>query len=245
MDSKLCFEKNAVTRKKPDYSTRYTMGLEIEFIVPNARTEDKFCLSMKGDKDYLILGFDGSGRRTKEFRSPVFLSLNKESCLDALMGFAFQTQTYLKDEFGAVFTPVYHRYNQCCEVKCPTADNGLVCGLHFSLGGLFKNEESAITRRVIDVAKVIKNYINQTDDYSLKVFQERISGHYNMAIPGNGIKGFDQQGNRMEIRIFPSTQVEKLSGFLYYIVTGDSKYLAKQQIISFDDPRNLRNADYR
>lgn len=195
-----------------DSINHYTFGIEIEFFMDEAKSRiyDKKLNDSGVSTGTSILGWDGSGSNTKEFRSPIFISNNPEKGLIHLVKYADSMQNYLKKEYGAKFVPWY---------------NSRPGGIHFSLGGKFLSLTTKEKNTYVDRAKELARLMPRllADDNSLDLYNSR-SFRYPPEIPGNGLR---QNTNRTEFRIFPSVEVIQLYECLMYLVIGKNLPTAK------------------
>lgn len=194
---------------------KYSLGMEIEFWTSQwmskkyAREFDLDDRSWSSKNMYSILGYDGSGKSTKEFRSPVFISDNPEEAFNSLVEFVVEVQKYLVKDFHGKFLPYYYRHPM---------------GIHFSIGGKFFN----LNRELIKRAKIVQpKLVTQLSEEDKTVYlnreNTRYSGHINQYFESlNDFNCFSipirNFGTRAEFRFFPSCDVETLIPYLQFLI---------------------------
>lgn len=198
---------------------RYSVGVEIEFINGSKWFNHKYNkrATTNGTEYYSTLGFDGAGAATKEFRSPVFISDTPEDCLTQMKQYVVEVQEYLLEEFKSKFAPFLSRRP---------------FGIHFSVGGKFKNID--IANELIFRSKIIQPKLRSMVDEKDIILYDKREQHYSGKIPEeykltadyrryfwcNAIR---QDSRRLEFRYLPSCDITTVFPVIDFVVLGISE----------------------
>lgn len=225
-------------------TTEFSVGLELEFFIrhtPSIKhyfqdTIESYGMTVDPEADVYeladildcecgddlydhVLGFDGAGTETPEFRTPVFLSTTIEHSLDGILEFVETVQTDLVHDYKARFRPIYN--------NCPY-------GMHFSIGGKFltKNNAFNIIKNCKDLQPKLPSLV---PDSVLADFEQR-EYHYPGDLSEIDLDDFDLDDipdingirkhpsywevERLELRFFPSCFIYSLEECLRFILMG-------------------------
>ena len=197
------FNPFASQTKFENHPNLYTFGIEVEFY-----STPKYFNSIQQDSYYTVLGTDGAGQPTGEYRSPVFKSNSPRIASSGCIKFTNQVLTYVMDKFPVTFNPMKKKTRglhlmenprwceNCGLYHCGNGDfsgeliekNGekyiqsarkYPLGIHFSLGGKFFSEASYFLDIYGRAEEVQKNLINVVEDKDLYLMREkRYSGSF-------------------------------------------------------------------
>lgn len=201
---------------------KYSVGLEIEFAIPSKRLSNEYAKEFNlnydswcdcNDPDISVLGYDGAGEPTKEFRSPVFISNDPEGSFNSLMEFSVEVQVYLHNEFKSKFVP-YFRWRPY--------------GIHFSVGGKYFDLEKNLIKRCKVLQPKLRSNLSSNYYKSLYSKRERVyPGKFSQYFESlddcyDDLNALRLEEERIELRFFPSCELESLIPYLKFIIMDTS-----------------------
>lgn len=175
----------------------YTFGIEVEFYA----TSKYFMNVVSGSSG--VLGIDGAGKPTGEYRSPVFKSKSSNIAVKGAIRFTNQVMQYVMNTYPCTFTPMKHvirkiklEHPYWCEAcNCYHTDDGTnfygklenikdgetksvvtkkaPLGIHFSLGGKYFSNRDSFLELYERARKVQVNLINVVEDPTNYLERER------------------------------------------------------------------------
>ena len=217
------------------FDDKYTFGLECEFYAE----EDYFDKVWYSDN--AILGIDGAGKPTGEYRSPIFKSTIPRIAVGGGINFTNKVLSAVYKNYNTVFAPVlyYNEKNACDCSSCRRLrqlNGGLSkrfhsFGIHFSLGGKFLSD-GKFSERYSRAQEVQENLVNVVEDQNL--YLQREKGTYNGKFTGcecNAVRVKDCKNSAdfirrpeeitlIEFRFLPSCDFKTVVPYLRYILLG-------------------------
>ena len=188
---------------------KFYIGMEIEFMCGRGRATEYNKL-VGTNRFNNILGYDGSGMATKEFRSPVFTSEKSNAALTEMETFVAEVQEFLVKEFKATFIPW---------------KNSRPMGIHFSISGLFRKDIEILQRCKIIQPKlrnlIDPHYLDEFDNRECRYsgnISSRINSFTHAGDYCNAIR--DKSDGITEFRFIPSCDVLTFFPYLDFIILG-------------------------